>query len=280
MAYPFVQARYDYGTRKGPVRAFVIHMAEGAGTVGYLSRDPARGVSVHFVIETTGRIVQMLQESHASGSINPNELRTGDDTVTFGISYVKAALGSWWTDPNSAVLSVEIEGYAKDGPNAKQTTGLQALVADLRRRYPDIALLGHRDFQDYKPCPGRLIPWALIGGHGQAMSNRTVTILPWGGTYTIEAGAKPTAVKLGPGGAVVSKRQWPGATSASEGHYDALVVDDGTTGNPFLRCTDGFFDGFLLSASQVSEHPNPAPDLADLKSRIETAVMKAIEETT
>lgn len=167
MSYRYVQARYDYGPRKGPVLAFVIHMAEGGGTVDYLAGSPARGVSVHYVIEYSGRIVQMLQEEHASGSINPTTLRTGDDPGgLYGWTYAKAALGDWATDPNAAVLSVEIEGFARNGPNVAQTIGLQALTVDVRDRHPTIALLGHRDFQSYKPCPGRLIPWKLIGGHG------------------------------------------------------------------------------------------------------------------
>jgi N-acetylmuramoyl-L-alanine amidase len=169
MAYPFVQARYDYGPRKVPVRAFLVHMAEGGGTVGYLSRDPARGVSVHYVIETTGRIVQMLREDHISGSVNPAELRTTDDSDHFyGVTAAKAVMGASWSDPNTAVISVEIEGYAVAGPNTAETGSLRTLVADVKTRYPAIGLLGHRDFADYKACPGKLIDWPSLGGHGVA----------------------------------------------------------------------------------------------------------------
>ena len=168
MAYPFVKAYHDYGRRLGPTLAFVIHMAEGGGTVGYLSRQQSRGVSVHYVIEYSGRIVQMLQEDHASGSINPNDLRTTDGPAPFGATPRKAVLGRWDTNPNEAVLSVEIEGFALQGPNASQRAALKELVRDIRTRYPDIGLLGHRDFADYKRCPGAFIPWAQLGGHGPA----------------------------------------------------------------------------------------------------------------
>jgi hypothetical protein len=194
MSYHFVQAANDYGRRKGPVLAFVIHMAEGGGTVGFLSRPNQRGVSVTYVIEYSGRIVQMLLESHASGSINPGDLRTTEGPSPFGISVAIDTLGSWINDPNSAVLSVEIEGFAKDGPNEDQKAALLRLVGDIRTRYPQIGLLGHRDFVDYKACPGSHIPWDALGGHGPATEEDMALVkftprLPLvGGTVTVNAG--------------------------------------------------------------------------------------------
>jgi hypothetical protein len=169
MTYPFVHAKYDYGVRSGPVKAFLIHMAEGGGTVAYLAGSPLRGVSVHYVIEYSGRIVRMLDESHASGSVNPQDIRTTDDANGFyGVTAAKAVMDSWWKDPNAAVISLEIEGFAKDGPNADQQNALAQLVTDVWSRYPGMGLLGHRDFADYKQCPGTHIDWARLGGHGPA----------------------------------------------------------------------------------------------------------------
>lgn len=169
MSYPFVKAAAQYGRRKGPVKAFIVHMAEGGGTVGFLSRPNQRGVSVHYVIEYTGRIVQMVPESDATGSINPNDLRTTNDPDGFyGVKAAKAIMGDWWRDPNSAAITCEIEGFAKTGPNAAQHGSLKKLIADVRSRFPGIGLLGHRDFQDYKPCPGKLVHWDDLGGHGPA----------------------------------------------------------------------------------------------------------------
>lgn len=166
MTYRFVQAHDDYGPRNAPTLALVIHMAEGGSTVSYLSHATPRGVSVHYVVELDGEIVQMLLESHTSGSLNPRDIRTTNGPEPFGIKAARACLGQWISDPNRAVLSVEVEGFAKDGPNPRQVDGLQTLVGDLRTRYQAIGLLGHRDFQDYKACPGARIPWALLGGHG------------------------------------------------------------------------------------------------------------------
>jgi hypothetical protein len=177
MAYPFVLSYFDYGSRgQTPVLGVVVHMAEGGGTVGYLSRQNPNGVSVHYVVEYSGRVVQMLKESAVNGSINPRDIRTTNDPqynfrgewITYGVSAAKNALGPWWSDPNRATIGIEVEGFAAAGPNASQTTALTRLVADIRSRFPDAYLLGHRDFADYKACPGKRIDWAAMGGHARA----------------------------------------------------------------------------------------------------------------
>lgn len=171
VANRFVHAKHDdYGTRKGPVKSLVYHMAEGWNVWRYLSTgNVARGVSVHFTIEKNGEIVQMLNLSRISGSINPRTLRTDNDTY-YGYKHAKGVLGSWWSNPNNAVLSVEIAGKAVDGPNQKQIQSAIRLFDYLRRKYPNIKPLGHRDFQNVKRCPGTTPAMKAIfsgcGGHG------------------------------------------------------------------------------------------------------------------
>jgi len=171
--YPFVAAWYDnYGPRKGPTLGLMYHMAEGGGTVGYLDKigtAPARGVSVHAVCEYSGRVVQMLKWGDASGSLNPADRST--DKAYFSHSTLVDVLGDWWLDPNSAVISMEIEGVAVDGPNAKQVAAAIAWGLDMRVRWPDIrGALGHADQTDTKRCPGATPPmraiFAGVGGHG------------------------------------------------------------------------------------------------------------------
>lgn len=281
MTYPFVAAFAQYGPRKGPVKAFIVHMAEGAGTVGFLSRKNERGVSVHYVIETNGRTVQMVHETDASGSINPNDLRTTDDPDTFGATVRKAVMGDWDHDPNSAVITVEVEGYAAAGPNSTQAIALAALVRDVRSRYPDIGLLGHRDFQDYKACPGKHIDWPSLGGHGEGdMTTVTITVLPFGGTFVIPTGATFDAIKLGPDGTVTGRKTWAAADHPSSAPYDATVTATSIRGNPYLRVTAGSLSGYLVSSAVVTGTPNPS-DCAEAvtaeRTRVKAAAVAAVE---
>lgn len=295
MNYPFVQAYHDVGVRKGPVLGFIIHMAEGGGTVGYLSRANLRGVSVHYVIERSGRTVQMLLETHAAGSIDPDRIRTTEGPSPYGASAARAALGAWAHDPNAATLSVEIEGYAADGPNPDQVTALRALVTDLRSRYPAIALLGHRDFADYKACPGVLIPWAALGGHGPSSMGSmeesmfpVVTVVPLVAPsprkFVIAAGVTVAGYNPAKPGVVV--KSVVGPTGGTMAHADAEVSVSwiGTTtpptprGGPFLRVTDGVLAGLLIVKALVTLDPaSPTVDTTPFgQSDIDAAKAAAV----
>jgi hypothetical protein len=206
-SYPFVAAPDNWPRGGVPVLAIAIHMAEGGGTVSWLTRDD--GNSSHYVVERSGRVVQMVREDRAAGSINPNLVRTDDDkpftflgeTIRYGVTANKAALGEHWRNPNAAVIAIEVEGYAADGPNAAQREGLGVLVADIRSRHPGVAALGHRDWQSYKACPGRKIPWVDYGGHGSVQSEPDVSALkatPTGTIYAYIVRASEEAVTYGP----------------------------------------------------------------------------------
>lgn len=174
--YPFVPSYVDLGIAKAPRLAMCWHMAEGGGTVGYLAKPNPNGVSVHFVIEYSGRIVQMLKLDHMHSSIRTSAIRTDDDSTApyYGATAARAVMGKWADTkqslgPNHASIGVEIEGFAKDGPNSKQSVAIDNLAGDMAGRFPSIGgQLGHRDFNGYKPCPGKKFPWGLIGGHGIA----------------------------------------------------------------------------------------------------------------
>ena len=164
----------EIGQRAGgtaDIRAITIHMAEGGGTVSWLTRPD--GNSSHYVVEYTGRVTQMVPEAYWAGSMNPDLTRTTDDapfeylgeTITYGVTASKRCLGDGWRDPNRFVIAIEVEGFAKDGPNDLQRTALRRLVADIRSRRGPLPCLGHRDQQAYKACPGKRIPWADYGGH-------------------------------------------------------------------------------------------------------------------
>jgi hypothetical protein len=196
--YPFIQAAYDFGKRKGPTLGLMFHGAEAeSGVVGYLSRDPARHVSANFVCERSGRMVRMLNIDNASGSMNPADRST--DKAYYGHKHLVAVLGDWWRDPNSAVISVEIEMYARLGPNDAQVNSLIAWSKDMKSRYRSIrGALGHADQTDTKGCPGttakmRLV-FSQIGGHGLwGAAQEAEDDMP---AFTIQADAKSGTIEV------------------------------------------------------------------------------------
>lgn len=151
----------------------VLHMAEGGGTVSWLTRPD--GNSSHYVVEYSGRIVQMVRERDWAGSLNPRTIRTTDDswfeyrgeTIVYGRTAVVKAIGAGpGKNPNRYLIAIEIEGFAATGPNGEQRLALHKLIEGIRSRRGPLPCLGHRDFQQYKKCPGKKIPWADYGGHG------------------------------------------------------------------------------------------------------------------
>lgn len=158
--YKFVAAKYyTVGGMVSP-RAVVVHMAEGGGTVSWLTH-PSNNNSAHFVVEYSGRVVQMVKDTDASHSLHVARSYGPPGVGDYGYFSLNVAaklLGSGIGNPNAYIFAVEVEGFAKYGPNPKQIVALRNLVADLRGRHPTIkGMLGHRDFQDYKPCPGPFI---------------------------------------------------------------------------------------------------------------------------
>jgi len=284
MSYSFVAAKYYTPGGMVEPRAIVIHFAEGGGTVSWLTH-PTNDNSSHFVIEYSGRIVQMVKDADAGHSLHvgrPYGPPAAGDSGIFSLDVAKAVLGSGIGDPNAYIFAVEIEGYAANGPNPAQATSLGALVHDLHARHPSVrGLLGHRDFQNYKVCPGGRIPWAALGGHGLFVKPpvtatggdmlavvRDITRFKVPRTLTTKVGVLNGYDPARPGKVVKTVT----FTNASPASFDAVVSidqspDAGVTphGAPFLHVTSGTFVGLYVVAARVTANlmPDAVPTPVD-----------------
>lgn len=177
--YPFRQG-LDYGPLTQP-RGLEFHMTEGNGTiadVNYLARRAGEtvsawrsrvsGVSAHAVNIDDGTVWQMVDWTHCSGNLNPDDRAA--EYGYYGGSNLRAVLGDGWTNPNEYSLSMEIAGKRADGPTAAQVRSAIAWGLDMRSRFPTIrGAYGHHD-QSTKACPGLTSNmkaiFAGVGGHG------------------------------------------------------------------------------------------------------------------
>jgi hypothetical protein len=289
-AIPYRAAK-DYGPRdRWPTLAVTWHMAEGRNVAQCLAGDPLRGVSVHYTVEQAtdrwrdGEVVRCLPEDRISGSINPRTIRRGDDPDGyFGASHAKAALGSYWPDtsPNCLVISVEVAGFAKDGPTEAQQRSIVALWDELKSRYPKVIPLGHRDWQDVKPCPGKTpgmrAAFSAMSGHGTSYSEvrdvSTRDFIP-GRICTVRAGSKLLDY---PGGLAIGTVDPP---------LDRFYLGADRTGDYALVSSelDGRPRTAWVKARAVADPratPVPSPDCAsaitDEHQRVKAAALAAIE---
>jgi hypothetical protein len=184
------------------IRAIAWHFAQGGGTDTWLTRQDGRqgNNSCHIVVKYDGSIRQIVEFDDAAWSLHNSIDADSHDAPDFGIfafRYVREALGSGYSDPNRYIIAIEVEGFFDNGPNAAQKRTIRLLAAFLEREYPKAVHLGHRDFQDYKPCPGKylftnLLPHASrfsagepISGDDPMLSFRVLG--PADGTVTIAA---------------------------------------------------------------------------------------------
>ena len=288
-AIPYPAAK-DYGSRnRWPTLAVVWHMAEGRNVARYLSRDPLRGVAVHYTVEQAterwrdGEVVRCLPEDRISGSINPRTIRRGDDPGGYyGASHAESAFGTYWpeTSPNCLVISVEVAGRAAEGPTEAQVRSMVALWDELKSRYPRAVPLGHRDFQDVKACPGRTpamkAAFAAMGGHGTSYSEvRDVSTRDYasGRVCTVRDDAKLHDFPAGPVVGQVNPPLVRDHLGRDRSGDWALISSelDGKNRTAWVRAK---------AVSDIRPVPVPSPDcssaIAAERERIATAVLAAI----
>jgi hypothetical protein len=232
----FVKSQIDAGPAKGPRLGLMYHMAEGNNTVEFLSlpitkkRNPRKN-SVHGVIDKKGVFTQMLDYSHMHTSLNPKVKST--DKKFFGVKHLKAVLAEFAIvdpkgkklgaklGPNHATLAVEIEGFAKNGPNPAQVATAIAWGLEMRDKFPSLrGALGHADQTNTKACPGASPAMREIfdgvGGHGlwedSMLAFKILEAENGAGTVTVKGGGHSAIIlatgKLFPLGDGTTKRSF------------------------------------------------------------------------
>jgi N-acetylmuramoyl-L-alanine amidase len=90
-------------------------------------------VGYHYLIKADGEIVKLLDESKPSNGV------AGFNSQTVNVSYIGG---------------IDENKKPKDTRTEAQKTALIKIVGELKSRYPDTEILGHRDFPNVKKaCP-------------------------------------------------------------------------------------------------------------------------------
>ena len=86
-----------------------------------------KNVGYHYIIDAKGNITQLSDESKPTNGV------AGFNANSIHVSY--------------------IGGQFKDDRTPDQKYALEVIVHDLKKRYPDAIVQGHRDFGAKKACP-------------------------------------------------------------------------------------------------------------------------------
>jgi len=155
-----IQARSpNYDDRTLPVSLLILHytgMATGEVALERM-RDPDAKVSAHYMVETDGRIFQLVDEDKRAWH---------------------AGVAEWQgeTNINSNSIGIEIVNGGHDHPNADgslpdfpdmQINAVIALSKDIMKRHGELIVLGHSDIAPTRKIdPGENFPWQGLAAAG------------------------------------------------------------------------------------------------------------------
>ncbi len=149
----------NFDARKLPVSLLILHytgMETGAAALARMV-DPDAKVSAHYMVETDGRIFQLVTEENRAWHAGVSEWQ--------GVS-----------DINSASIGIEIVNGGHDWPEAGgalpaypdvQINAVIALCKAIYARHGDLTLLGHSDVAPARKIdPGEHFPWQGLAAAG------------------------------------------------------------------------------------------------------------------
>ena len=98
----------------------------------------------HYVISADGIIHQLLSEDQVSNGVK------GFNSVSINVAYI------------GGVISQEGVLKSVDNRTAEQKASLRTLIGELKKRYPQAVIQGHRDFSPDTNGNGVIDPWERI----------------------------------------------------------------------------------------------------------------------
>ena len=149
----------NFDARKLPISLLILHytgMETGEAALARMT-DPAAKVSAHYMVETDGRIFQLVDEQSRAWHAGVSEWQ--------GVS-----------DINSASIGIEIVNGGHDWPDEDgtlpaypdvQINAVIALAKAICARHGDLAVLGHSDIAPARKIdPGEHFPWQGLAAAG------------------------------------------------------------------------------------------------------------------
>lgn len=100
-----------------------------------------RNPGYHYVVLADGRIVALLPENEVSNGVR------GYNATSVNVAYTGG---------------IDSRGRAVDNRTAGQRRSLRRILSELRERYPDAVILGHRDISPDRNGNGIVDPWERI----------------------------------------------------------------------------------------------------------------------
>lgn len=94
----------------------------------------------HYVVASDGKITQLLDEEKISNGVK------GFNSVTVNVAYIGGIA----------------DGKAADNRTDAQKKSLRQLLANLKRKYPEAVIQGHRDFSPDANGNGKVDAWERI----------------------------------------------------------------------------------------------------------------------
>lgn len=145
------------GRAGNAMKAVVVHIAVGNGSLFGLFNDPKNQRSAHFWVSRSGAVEQYV-------SINDSAWANGlIDRPTW-----KGIVAG--VNPNYQTISIEHEGQPADGWTSEMVKADLAILSwiasqtELKYVVHD-SLIGHSEITASKPhCPGPNVPWGILGG--------------------------------------------------------------------------------------------------------------------